>query len=149
MEARRAHLAARPCFQLDPTAMPAADERFPLFAVTAPGLEELCAHELRRMGAAAVAEPGGVAWEGTRAELYGANLRLRTASRVLVRVAEFRARTFFELERHARRVPWERFVAPGGAVRLRVTSRKSKLYHEGAIAQRLLDAVERGVGSLR
>ena len=129
--------------------MPSADERFPLFAVTAPGLEELCAHELRGMGIAGAAEPGGVAWEGTREELYDASLRLRTASRVLVRVAEFRARTFFELERHARRVPWERFVAPGGAVRLRVTSKKSKLYHEGAIAQRLLDAVERSVGSLR
>lgn len=129
--------------------MPSADERFPLFAVTAPGLEELCAHELRWMGIAGVAEPGGVAWEGTRAELYDANLRLRLASRVLVRVAEFRARTFFELERHARRVPWDRFVAPGGAVRLRVSSRKSKLYHEGAIAQRLLDAVERSVGGLR
>jgi putative N6-adenine-specific DNA methylase len=129
--------------------MPSADERFPLFAVTAPGLEELCAHELRWMGVAGVAEPGGVAWEGTRAELYDANLRLRLASRVLVRVAEFRARTFFELERHARKVPWERFVTPGGAVRLRVSSRKSKLYHEGAIAQRLLDAVERSVGGLR
>jgi putative N6-adenine-specific DNA methylase len=81
--------------------------------------------------------------------LYDANLRLRVASRVLVRVAEFRARTFFELERHARRVPWERFVAPGGAVRLRVSSRKSKLYHEGAIAQRLLDAAGGSVGSLR
>jgi putative N6-adenine-specific DNA methylase len=129
--------------------MPSADETLSLFAVTAPGLEELCAHELRWMGIAGVAEPGGVAWEGTRAELYDANLRLRVASRVLVRVAEFRARTFFELERHARRVPWDRFVAPGGAVRLRVSSRKSKLYHEGAIAQRLLDAVERSVGGLR
>ncbi len=129
--------------------MHSADERFSLFAVTAPGLEELCAHELRWMGIAGVAEPGGVAWEGTRADLYDANLRLRLASRVLVRVAEFRARTFFELERHARRVPWERFVAPGGAVRLRVSSRKSKLYHEGAIAQRLLDAAGRSVGSVR
>ncbi|HLL48464.1 MAG TPA: class I SAM-dependent RNA methyltransferase, partial [Longimicrobiaceae bacterium] len=129
--------------------MSSADERFPLFAVTAPGLEELCAHELRWMGIAGVAEPGGVVWEGTRAELYDANLRLRLASRVLVRVAEFRARTFFELERHARKVPWEQFVAPGGTVRLRVSSRKSKLYHEGAIAQRLLDAVERSVGGLR
>ncbi|HEX2091118.1 MAG TPA: hypothetical protein VHG28_01905 [Longimicrobiaceae bacterium] len=123
-------------------------ERLLLFAVTAPGLEALCAAELEGLGIRGTAEPGGVAWEGTRAELYGANLRLRTASRVLVRVAEFRARTFFELERHARRVSWERFLAPGGAVRLRVTSKKSKLYHEGAIAERLLDAVERSVGRL-
>ncbi|HEX2188840.1 MAG TPA: hypothetical protein VHG51_08085, partial [Longimicrobiaceae bacterium] len=123
-------------------------EKLSLFAVTAPGLEELCAAELREMGIAAAAEPGGAAWEGTRAQLFDANLRLRTASRVLVRVAEFRARTWFELERHARRVPWERWVRPGGAVRLRVASKKSKLYHEGAIAERLLDAVARSVGPL-
>jgi len=121
-------------------------ERLPLFAVTAPGLEELCAAELLELGIEGEPQPGGVAWEGTRAELYDANLRLRTASRVLVRVAEFRARTFFELERHARKVPWGRFVAPGNAVRLRVTSRKSKLYHEGAVAERLLDAIGRSVG---
>jgi putative N6-adenine-specific DNA methylase len=89
-----------------------------------------------------------VAWEGTREELYAANLRLRTASRVLVRVAEFRARTFFELERHGRKVPWERWVRPGRAVRLRVTSKKSKLYHEGAVAERLLDAVGRKVAGV-
>jgi putative N6-adenine-specific DNA methylase len=129
--------------------MPSADQHLQLFAVTAPGLEELCCHELRWMGIAGEVEPGGVAWEGTKEELYDANLRLRTASRVLVRVAEFRARTFFELERHARKVPWERFVPAGGAVRLRVSSRKSKLYHEGAIAQRLLDAAGRSVAGLR
>ena len=123
-------------------------ERLPIFAVTAPGLEELCAAELRGMGIAAAAEPGGAAWEGTPGELYAANLRLRTASRVLVRVAEWKSRTFFELERHARKVPWERFVARGHPVRLRVTSKKSKLYHEGAIAERLLDAMGRSVGAV-
>jgi putative N6-adenine-specific DNA methylase len=81
-------------------------------------------------------------------ELYTANLWLRTASRLTVGAAEFRARTFFELERHARKIPWERWVTKGRAVRLRVTSRKSKLYHEGAIAERVLDAIERRVGSL-
>lgn len=120
--------------------------RLALFAVTAPGLEAVAAAELADLGIAAEAEPGGVAWEGTVADLYTANLRLRTASRILVRIAGFRARTFFELERHARRVPWERFVAPGRTVRLRVTSRKSKLYHEGAIEERLLDAITRQVG---
>ena len=77
-----------------------------------------------------------------------ANLWLRTASRVVVRTAEFHARSFFELERHARRISWERFVAPGSGVRLRVTSRKSKLYHTDAIAERLRDAIERKVGPL-
>lgn len=123
-------------------------DRLSLFAITAPGLEALCAAELRALGIAGAAEPGGVAWEGTMADVHRANLWLRTASRVVVRAASFRARTFIELERHARRVPWARWVAPGRAVRLRVTSKKSRLYHEGAIAQRLLGFMEDGVGGL-
>jgi putative N6-adenine-specific DNA methylase len=123
-------------------------DRLPLFAVAAPGLEALCAAELRALGMDAAAEPGGAAWTGTVDDLHRANLWLRTATRVVVRAAAFRARTFIELERHARRVPWERWVAPGRAVRLRVTSKKSKLYHEGAIAERLLGFIEERVGGI-
>ena len=119
-----------------------------LFAITAPGLEPLAQAELRALGIGAEAEAGGVAWTGTADDLYAANLRLRTASRVTVLAAGFRARTFFELERHARRMPWERWVPRGGSVRLRVTSRKSRLYHEGAVAQRVLEAIEHRVGPL-
>jgi putative N6-adenine-specific DNA methylase len=123
-------------------------DRLPIFAITAPGLEALCAAELRALGIAAAAEPGGVAWEGGLGELHRANLWLRTASRVVVRAAAFRARTFIELERHGKRVPWERWVAPGRRVRLRVTSKKSKLYHEGAIAERLLGFIDDRVGGI-
>lgn len=109
------------------------------YAVTAPGIEAITAAELAALGLAVVAtEPGGVTFHATSPQLYAANLHSRTASRVVVRVAEFTARTFFELERHAKKVPWERFAAPGAAVRFRVTSRKSKLYHQGAIEERLL-----------
>ena len=58
----------------------------------------------------------------------------------------FRARSFIELERHARRIEWDRFVSRGSPLRFRVTSRKSKLYHTEAIAQRLADAVAHRVG---
>ncbi|MDB4951957.1 MAG: methylase [Gemmatimonadetes bacterium] len=125
-----------------------SDESLKLFAITAPGLEPVCAAEMAALGIAGTAEPGGVAWTGSVDELYAANLRLRTASRVLVRVAEFNARSFIELERHARKLPWERWVRKGGAVRLRVTSKKSKLYHEGAIAQRMLAWIGERVGGL-
>lgn len=119
-----------------------------IFVVTAPGLEALAAGELAGLGISASPEPGGVAWEGGLERLYAANLHLRTASRVLVRVADFRARTFFELERHARRIEWDRFLAPGRALGLRVTSRKSRLYHEKAIEQRLREAAELRCGPL-
>ncbi len=127
-----------------PSARTAAS--YDCFAVTAPGLEMLAARELRALGARRVkVEPGGVAFGADAARLLSANLRLRTVSRVIVRLAEFPARAFHELERRARQVPWERVVAPGHAVRMRVTCRKSRLYHSDAVAERLLAAVERRV----
>lgn len=117
------------------------------FAVTAPGLEQLMAGELEQIGVRPLGrEPGGIAFEGSAAILYAANLRLRTASRILVRVSIFHARSFIELERHARQVPWERFVGAGRAVKFRVTCRKSRLYHSDAVAQRLAAAVEHRTG---
>jgi putative N6-adenine-specific DNA methylase len=112
------------------------------FAVTPPGVEGLTAGELTPLGITPGAvEPGGVGFDATARQLYAANLELRTASRIVVRIAEFPARAFYELERKARRVPWREFVTPGTPVRFRVTSRKSRLYHLDAIAERLRNCV--------
>ena len=116
------------------------------FAVAAPGLAPLVADELRGLGIAPTeVDEAGAAFDATPEQLWRANLWLRTASRVVVRLATFEARTFSELERRARRVPWETVVAPGRAVRLRVTCRKSRLYHSDAVAERVADAVLRSV----
>ena len=121
---------------------------FECFAVAAPGLEPLVLAELAELAVAVdgavvpgTAEPGGVGFRADRPGLYAANLHLRIASRVLVRVGTFHASAFHELERHAERLPWREFVAAGQAVEFRVTSRKSRLYHQDAIAQRLSGAV--------
>jgi putative N6-adenine-specific DNA methylase len=108
-----------------------------VFAVAAPGVEELLTRELRGLGIDARAIPGGAEWEGDLESVQVANLHSRLATRVVVRVAEFRARTFHELERHAARVRWGDFLPEGQAVHFRVSCRKSKLYHEGAVAERL------------
>jgi putative N6-adenine-specific DNA methylase len=121
------------------------------FAVAAPGLEPLVAAELRALAelqpvAVGEIEPGGVSFRAGRAGLYAANLHLRIASRVLVRIGAFHASAFHELERHAARLPWREFVASGRPVAFRVTSRKSRLYHQDAIAQRLLAAAAGAAG---
>lgn len=107
------------------------------------------AAELAALGETPTVEPGGggVAWTGGAESLCRANLWLRTASRVVVRLARFRARAFYELERSARRIPWERFVTPGSAVRFRVTCRKSRLYHSDAVAERFAAAIEHRLGA--
>jgi putative N6-adenine-specific DNA methylase len=71
------------------------------FAIAAPGLEPLLADELEELGIKGTAVPGGVEWNGSESSIAIANLWSRVASRVVVRIGEFSARTFFELERHA------------------------------------------------
>jgi len=115
------------------------------YAITAPGIEPATARELAALGLeAAAVEPGGVAFSAGAAGLYAANLELRTASRVLVRVGSFHASAFHELERRARRLPWGRFLASGATPDFRVTARKSKLYHQDAVAERLSRLVGSG-----
>lgn len=121
-----------------------ASEWFSCLAVTAPGLASLAAQELHALGVApAVAGPEGVSFRASLTSLYAANLWLRTASRVIVRMASFPVETFYDLERRAARVPWARYLAPGVRVRLRVTCRKSRLYHSDAVADRIEVAVHR------
>lgn len=115
-----------------------------LFAVTAPGLEPLVAAELQELGLGpARVTPGGVDFRGDAAALVAANLHLRTATRVLARVASFRAATFPELERGLAAVAWERHAPRGAPLRLaiRASAHKSRLYHTGAIAERVQQAI--------
>jgi putative N6-adenine-specific DNA methylase len=125
--------------------------RLTCYAVAAPGLEAFVAGELRALAGRyeielGDPEHGGVEFRTDRAGLYAANLHLRIASRVLVRIGEFHAAAFAELERHARRLPWKQFLAPGRGIDFRVTSRKSRLYHQEAVAERLEQAARASTG---
>ena len=131
--------------------MTAAPGPWDLFVVTAPGLEEITGGELAALGLPPLGvEPGGLGLKGDPAILWRLNLHLRTASRVLVRVAAFRAVGFQELEKRARRVSWGDFLPPGtdpSAVEFEVTCRKSRLYHSGAVEARLREAMAEVLGA--
>ncbi len=106
----------------------ATGSRLACFAVAPPGLESLVAEELRTLQrihplTLDAPELGGVSFLTDMPGLYGANLHLRIASRVLVRIGSFHAASFHELERHAARLPWGAFAPSGRAVDFRVTSR--------------------------
>ena len=119
------------------------------FAVTAPGLEPICAAELAALGLRGKATEGGVAWTGPLESVAQANLWLRTATRVVIRASEFKAKAFFELELAAKKIEWEKWIAPASNVEFRVTCRKSKLYHSDAVAQRFEEAVTKRVKTAR
>ncbi len=127
------------------TTTPPSRPPFAALAVTHLGLEQVLAGELAALGLPGEVMPGGVAFEGSLLDVARANLMLRTAGRVLVRVASFRARTFPELERYAAKVPWTRFLPAPATVHFRVTAKKSRLTHERAIAERLVRALQAAV----
>lgn len=118
------------------------------FAVSAPGLAPLIAAELESLGVEVRdVSPAGVTFPADMPTLLRVNLWSRLASRVVVRLADFVARDFATLEKHAGRVPWDRIIAPGVPVRFRVTCRKSRLYHSDAVAERVARALLRSVPS--
>ncbi len=113
----------------------------PLYVVTQPGLEAITAAELRRLDITPeLGEPGGLSFQGSLRDLARANLHLRTASRILLRCAEFPVRALGELERKAGQLPWDRWLPADLPVEFRVTSKKSRLYHQKAVAERLARA---------
>jgi putative N6-adenine-specific DNA methylase len=118
-----------------------------IFAVCAPGLEPVLLAEVQALGCKGNASAGGVEIEGTMRDVQRLNLWLRTASRVLVRLGTVKATAFPELVRKASALPWERYLRPGAAASLRVTCRKSRLYHSGAVAERLHAAMEARLGA--
>jgi putative N6-adenine-specific DNA methylase len=91
--------------------------------------------------------PGGVAVTGNWAEVWRANLELRGATRVLVRVAEFRALHLAQLDKRARRVDWGSVLRADAPVRVEATCRKSRIYHAGAAATRIARAIADGTGA--
>ncbi len=114
-----------------------------LFVACQPGLEGLLKEELSTLGIDGKVEPGGAEVKTDLLGLYKLNLHLRVASRVLLRLAEFRAKHPAEFLRKASKVNWEDFLDPKEPLKIRVSSRKSKLYHTGAVKQRLLRAIEK------
>ena len=124
----------------------AAEERFDLFAACAPGLEPFLLSELVDLGlrtstspAVPVSGQGGVSFRGGLADLYRVNLHLRTATRVLLRLGEFRAFSFAELRQKAAKLPWNRFLLPGQPLDFQTTCKQSRLYHSTAVSQRVAE----------
>jgi putative N6-adenine-specific DNA methylase len=104
------------------------------FAATAPGFEPLCFEELAALPLSvkeANIVPGGLIFKGRIHDCYLANLKLRTANRILMRLAEFKATNFSQLEKKLTDFPWELFLPflskPESLLQIAVTSRHSRL----------------------
>ena len=83
------------------------------FIVTAPGLEQLCYDELLQLPLsshkAAIVE-GGIEFTGRLHDCYLANLHLRLANRIIMRVARFKSANFQRLGKKISAIAWELYL---------------------------------------
>ena len=119
-----------------------------IFLVAAPGLESVLCAEARERGfrdARTIA--GGVTVKGGWPEVWRANLELRGPARVLARIASFRAEQFSELDKRSRRVDWGAVLRKDKPFRVEASCTKSRLYHSGAVAERVARAIREELGA--
>ncbi|MGN0159939.1 MAG: class I SAM-dependent RNA methyltransferase [Lachnospiraceae bacterium] len=90
-------------------------ERYELIAPCHFGLEAVLKKEILDLGYDIVkVEDGKVTMEGDAEAICRANIWLRTAERVLLKVDEFRAVTFDQLFESTKRIPWEEYIPANG-----------------------------------
>jgi 23S rRNA (guanine2445-N2)-methyltransferase / 23S rRNA (guanine2069-N7)-methyltransferase len=99
-----------------------------LIATSTFGLEAVVARELEALGyAAKIIQAGRVLFSGDEADICRANLWLRAADRVLLRLGSFEARDFGELFDRTFALPWEAWIAADAAFPVSGRSIKSQL----------------------
>jgi len=133
-----------------PSAPPStvATDDLDIFLVTLPGLEDALLAEARERGFRdATAVSGGVTIRGGWPEVWRANVALRGASRVLVRIGAFRVFHLAQLDKRARRVDWGAILRPDVPVRVEAACKGSRIYHDRAAAQRIAGAIKAGAGA--
>ena len=100
-----------------------------LIATATFGLEAVVAREVKELGYEDVmVENARVTFAGDKAAICRANLWLRTADRVLVKMGEFKAQTFDELFERTRALPWTDWIPENAAFPVQGKSIKSQLH---------------------
>ena len=119
-----------------------------IFMACLPGFEPLLLAEAQGLGLpGATALPGGVEFTGGLAEVARANRESRLASRVMLRIGEFRAMHLAQLDKRLHKLPWAEWLRPDVPVRVEASCTRSRIYHQKAAAERLERAIADSVGA--
>jgi putative N6-adenine-specific DNA methylase len=104
-------------------------EKLQLIATTTFGLEAVCKRELMDLGFEdIIVENGKVTFSATEKDIPIANIWLRTAERVLIKIGEFKALSFEELFEKTKALPWDEWIPEDGNFIVEGKSVSSKLY---------------------
>ena len=103
--------------------------RLELIATATFGLEAVVKREIEQLGYRILkTEDGKVTYMGDERAIVRSNLWLRSADRVLLKMAEFEAREFEELFQRTKALDWEQLVPLDGKFTVTGTSVKSRLH---------------------
>ncbi len=121
------------------------------FAIAAPGLEEVVRDEVAALpGVADVKQvDGGVEFTGRLEVGMRANLHLRVATRVLLRLGTVEARKFPELRRRIGKLPWKEVVPRDRPLRIEAAASHCRLYHTGALGENVELGVADAIGPVK
>jgi putative N6-adenine-specific DNA methylase len=113
------------------------------FAPCAPEFEDVLASEVSALPDTQVIgrERGGVTFTGPLDTVYLANLQLRSAHRVLLRLGNFLAQSYPMFFDHARRLAWEHAIGFQPNYSVRVSAKASRLRHHRRLAHTLQAAI--------
>lgn len=125
------------------------DSPVAVFCICVPGGEHILAQELGALGYGDLTiTVGGVTVQTTWSAVPHMNMWLRTATRVLVRIGEFRAMHLAQLDKRARKFDWGAVLKPDVPIKVDVTCKKSRIYHAGAARQRIEGALTDAFGGV-
>ena len=100
-----------------------------LIATATFGLEAVVKREIQALGYRIIkSEDGKITYIGDERAIVRSNLWLRSADRVLLKMAEFKALEFEDLFQQTRGLPWEELIPMDGKFTVTGTSVKSKLH---------------------
>lgn len=104
-------------------------EDIELIATTTFGLESIAKRELIDLGYDDLkVENGKITFKAQEKDIPRANLWLRTAERILLKMGEFKALTFEELFQKTKELPWDEWIPEDGNFIIEGKSINSKLY---------------------
>ncbi len=118
------------------------NHEFQMLAKTFKGLEQVLAKELIDLGANNVqVERRAVSFTGDKRMLYTANFCLRTASRILVPIATFKAKTTDEIYQQIKQQDWAQHMTAKTTFQIDATVYSDLFRHSQFITYRVKDAI--------
>jgi putative N6-adenine-specific DNA methylase len=121
--------------------------KYTIVATAAFGLESVVVKELKKLGYEDfTVENGRISFTGDERDIARCNIWLRTADRVLIEVARFKAIDFEDLFQGTLKVSWENIIPKDGMMHITGKTVRSKLFSlsacQSVVKKAVIEAIQ-------